>query len=542
MAGQPKGRGYKMASSPKQILKTSRMFWQLSDSQLDKLAELCRWEYYEAGAAVFNEGEPSSELYVVDEGKVALEMEVSLGQRSRRRATTDVVTASDVLGWTALTDRPIHVRSAICLQKCRLLALNGADIRRLCDGDPALSRVVSDRLIDIATERWANAVRMLSRVLVVASHDLKAPLATIQSCIDAVCSGIVGDIGDRQKELLLGARQRAADLLNTINNLLDISHIQINKDDFESLSVHELVESCIGDVAGLVQQKWIKVVNRLPAQLPPVLGSARRLKQLMDNLLSNAVKYNVESGTIRIDARERDGYVQVEIADTGVGIPPDDLPRLFNDFYRGTRVEAEGSGIGLSVAKRIIEAHGGRIWAESPCPETGMGSKFSFTVPTSAEKATEPVGGEEEVAISCLGARVLVADDDPELQKVASVVLQSAGYHVIIARDGMEAIAAIEKEEPDLVVLDVLMPKMDGFEVCKWLSQREKATGKHLPTLIASAVREESSRRRYQLETGASLAVDDYAEKPVSALALLRKTERLLRKSKSTAPGAPAVN
>ncbi|MEW6669780.1 MAG: ATP-binding protein [Thermodesulfobacteriota bacterium] len=516
------------------------MFWQLSDSQLDMLAGLCHTESYETGATIFKEGEAAGKLYVIEDGEIALEMEFSISPRSKRPLTTDVLSRGDVFGWTALTDRPVHHRSAICLRECRLLALNGEDVRRLCDTDAVLCRQVTDRLVSIVSDRWTNTVRTLARVLAVASHDLKAPLATIQSCIDAVCNGIVGDVSDRQRELLLGARQRAADLLNTINNLLDISHIQISKADFEVLSLHEVVERCVGDVAGLVQQRRVKVVDELPSKLPPVFGSNIRLKQLIDNLLSNAVKYNVEGGTVVISARERDGHVQVDIADTGVGIPPEDLPRLFSDFYRGKRVDVQGSGIGLSVAKRIIEAHGGRIWVESPCPETGIGSKFSFTVPVAGGKATE----REEVRppIACVGARVLVADDDPQLLKIATAILESAGYHVVAATDGADAVAKIEKEEPDAVVLDLLMPKMDGFEVCKWLSQRETATGKHLPTMIASAVREETSRRRYELETRSRLVADDYVEKPVSAADLLRKVERLLRMRKSTASTAPAAS
>jgi len=146
--------------------------------------------------------------------------------------------------------------------------------------------------------------------------------------------------------------------------------------------------------------------------------------------------------------------------------------------------------------------------------------------------------GEEKPDIRCFGARILVADDDPALLKVTTAVLEASGYGVVTARDGAEAIEKIDQDEPDAVVLDLLMPKMDGFEVCKWLWEREHTTKRHIPTLIASAVGESSGRRRYELETKSSWEVDEYLEKPVSASLLVRKVDNLLKKwSKSGKQG-----
>jgi len=131
------------------------------------------------------------------------------------------------------------------------------------------------------------------------------------------------------------------------------------------------------------------------------------------------------------------------------------------------------------------------------------------------------------------GERILVTDDDPEMLKVITAVLESQGYQVSTAQDGEEALTRIEEEKPDLLILDLLMPKMDGFEVCKRLNMQAVPSSNKIPILILSAVRESSSRRRYELETKAALGIDDYVEKPISPPLLLQRVEKILMKCKS---------
>jgi len=119
----------------------------------------------------------------------------------------------------------------------------------------------------------------------------------------------------------------------------------------------------------------------MPEELPIIHAAPQRLRQVLNNLLSNAIKFTPPKGLITITVQDRGDHLQVEVMDTGVGIPPDDLPYVFDEFFRGRDVERAGTGLGLSIAKKIIEAHGGRIWAESPCTADGKGSKFTFTLP-----------------------------------------------------------------------------------------------------------------------------------------------------------------
>ena len=123
----------------------------------------------------------------------------------------------------------------------------------------------------------------------------------------------------------------------------------------------------------------------LPGTLPKIRGSSPRLQQVITNLVNNALNYTPE-GTVTVRVKEEGDDIHVEVMDTGIGIPPEDLPRVFDDFFRASNVETKGTGLGLSIAKRIIEAHGGKIWVESPCLGNSIGSKFTCTLPKKSER------------------------------------------------------------------------------------------------------------------------------------------------------------
>jgi len=142
----------------------------------------------------------------------------------------------------------------------------------------------------------------------------------------------------------------------------------------------QIVKASIADLSEQAKQKKVRLKAELPQGLSKIHGASPRLQQAITNLIGNAINYTPE-GVVTIRVKEGDKAVEVEVIDTGIGIPPDDLPHVFDDFFRASNVEVKGTGLGLSIAKRIVETHGGRIWAESPCPETNRGSRFSFTLP-----------------------------------------------------------------------------------------------------------------------------------------------------------------
>jgi signal transduction histidine kinase len=138
----------------------------------------------------------------------------------------------------------------------------------------------------------------------------------------------------------------------------------------------------------VAQQKGLTLKVEMPESLLKINGASRRLQQVVTNLVSNAINYTNE-GMVLVRVSDNDNEARVEVIDSGIGILPEDLPRLFNDFFRGSNVGSKGTGLGLSISKRIVEAHGGRIWAESPDPETKKGSRFTFTLPKKLAAAHE---------------------------------------------------------------------------------------------------------------------------------------------------------
>jgi signal transduction histidine kinase len=224
------------------------------------------------------------------------------------------------------------------------------------------------------------------RFLGIAAHDLKAPLTAIQGFLWIMLGGYSGDITEKQRNMLERSTRRIKELLNLISDLLDIPRIETGQivEEMKLVSLSKVIRDSIRDLREQAKQKKVKLVVELTPSLPKIYGSAPRLQQVLINLVSNAINYTPE-GSVTVRVGEKKKEIQVEVIDTGIGIPPDDLPRLFEDFFRASNVESKGTGLGLAIARRIVEAHGGKIWAESPYPETGKGSRFTFTLPKKAE-------------------------------------------------------------------------------------------------------------------------------------------------------------
>ncbi len=519
-----------MTADIRGIIKSCELFWNLTDTQVDKLAPIAKEESFPAGQRIFSEGDLLPKFYIVSEGKATLEMEIRIGSRSRRQVVIDVLGRTRCLGWSAFLKQPASMSSST-LEPSQLLTFDGEQIRRICTEDMEFGFKIMQETVGLVSDRLAMTRRTLAHMLSVTSHDLRAPLATVQSAIDVVAGGFAGEVNQKQKDLLLGGKQRINDLLKMIDNILDISYIELKVADFHKVDLYQVIDASIGDVAGLAQRKAIALRNNASKRLSPVLGVEKRLQQVLTNLLSNGIKFTPNGGLVTVTSHETDDKVQIDVSDTGVGISPEDQPRLFNDFFRGGQVEAEGAGLGLSISKKIVEGHSGTIWVQSPDPDTGAGTRFSFTLPKVIDTVVAKQEKTEKQAVN--GADILVVDDDPEMRQITSLVLESQGHRVRTAQDGEEALARIDEKEPDLLVLDLLMPKLDGFEVCKRIEEKKGKGGRKFPIIILSAIREESSRRRYELETDQYLDVDFYVTKPISPPILLQNVEKALLKRRA---------
>jgi signal transduction histidine kinase len=249
-----------------------------------------------------------------------------------------------------------------------------------------------ERLIEEKTKELKNASVSIAkleeeksrflRFIGVAAHDLKAPLTAIQGFLWVMLGGFAGKISEKQKNMLERSTHRITELLTLISDLLDIPRIETGQivQEMEKISLRQVVINSIEGQRNLAREKGIELKVKIPRELPKIKGAASRLQQVMTNLVNNAINYTKE-GTVTVRVKEQARDLLVEVMDTGIGVPTEDLPRLFEDFFRASNVETKGTGLGLSISRRIVEAHGGRIWVESPCPETKTGSKFSFTLP-----------------------------------------------------------------------------------------------------------------------------------------------------------------
>jgi signal transduction histidine kinase len=244
---------------------------------------------------------------------------------------------------------------------------------------------ISAEVVKLEDER-----RHFVRFLSVVAHDLQSPLVATQSLLSYILDGYTGEITEGQKDLMQRGIRRIDGLLTLITDLLDIPRIEAGeiKREMRKISLNDVVKLATEGLDNLARQKGITLKIELPKRSPKVVASSRRLQQVITNLVSNAINYT-RDGSVLAKLTESNGDARFEVIDTGVGILPNELPKLFQDFFRGSNVGAKGTGLGLSISKRIIEAHGGKIWAESPAPETGKGSKFIFTLPKSGDSGQE---------------------------------------------------------------------------------------------------------------------------------------------------------
>ena len=220
------------------------------------------------------------------------------------------------------------------------------------------------------------------RFLGIAAHDLKAPLTAIQGFLWVMLGGFSGELNQKQRHMLERSSKRISELMVLISDLLDIPRIEMGEiaNELCDVSLHQVVKHSLDDVHNLAKQKEVKLKAKLPQSLSTIHGSFPRLQRVITELLTNAINYS-PGGLVTITIIEEDNDIRVEVMDTGIGIPHEELHRVFDEFFRASNVDTQGTGLGLSIVKRVVETHGGRIWVESPCPESNHGSKFTFTLP-----------------------------------------------------------------------------------------------------------------------------------------------------------------
>jgi len=393
--------------------------------------------------------------------------------------------------------------------------------------------------LEAHSEELGRIDRIKDDFLANTSHELRTPLHGIIGMSESVLlSGAGKDLPDALRGDVLVIADSAKRLTNLVDDILDFSKLRhgdiaLGKRPLDCASV---VAQVMANFRPAVNRKGIVLRSELPPDLPLVLADADRLVQILFNLVGNAVKFT-DVGEVVVSLAERNGHVEVGVRDTGIGIESGDRERIFNAFEQGKSSRRGGTGLGLSITRRLVELHGGVLSVES---ESGRGSWFSFALPvaTAGGESVAAAGSnfvarqhrsevQEDVVDNgwlpgSAGAVILVVDDEPVNLRILRNHLGPQGYRVVCAQDGNGILDRIDREKPSLVLLDVMMPGRDGYDVCEEIRTRYGAL--ELPVIFVTA-----RNRMDDLLRGYSAGGDDYVLKPFLREELLARVDLHLR-------------
>ncbi|HEY1370140.1 MAG TPA: response regulator [Gaiellaceae bacterium] len=383
----------------------------------------------------------------------------------------------------------------------------------LAIGDVQLLRELDDKNRELEV-----ASRHKSEFLAHMSHELRTPLNAVIGFSEVLLERMFGDLNERQEEYLNDILSSGRHLLALINDVLDVAKVEAGRIDLEieSVALDTLLENALMLVREQAAQRGLTVTLDVEPDLPYVAADERRTKQVVANLLSNAVKFTPEGGRVDVSARALGGEVHVSVADTGIGIAPADQEAIFDAFQQissRTAPPQEGTGLGLTLSRQLVELHGGTLSIES---EVGVGSTFTFTLPVSRVVEPEAAPPAATVPPGPGEAIVLLVEDDQHSIDLLSLYLEDAGFTPVVARDGEEGLQLARRIQPAAILLDILLPRLDGWEFL----ERAKADPQieHTPVIIVSMLDE--------MGAGLTLGAADYLVKPVGRDSLLQALRR----------------
>ena len=408
------------------------------------------------------------------------------------------------------------------------------------------------REAQIAKANAEEANNAKSTFLSTVSHELRTPLTSVlgfakiikkrlESRIfplvesdDAKVTKTIGQVSENLGVVISEGER----LTQLINDVLDLAKIEAGKIEWhmETVNMADIVERAVSSTSALFQKKAIPMRQEVEEKLDLLTGDRNKLIQVVINLLSNAIKFTDE-GEVVCKVYQENGELIVSVSDTGIGIAPEDQTQVFDKFKQvGDTLtdKPQGTGLGLPICKEIVEHHGGRIWVES---ELGKGSTFLFSLPTqSSERRDTPVKLDELVSQlqhqikwtpleeNGSDCTILVVDDDPPIRSLLRQELSEIGYNIREAENGRAAIESIREQKPDLIILDVMMPEMNGFDVAAVL-KNDPAT-MDIPIIILSIVQDK--------QRGYRIGVDRYLTKPINTEKLFTEISGLLSQGKSS--------
>ena len=388
-----------------------------------------------------------------------------------------------------------------------------------------MSVLFSLRRVSLAQQKAEAATRIKSEFLATMSHEIRTPMNGVMGAA-VLLRGT--DTNSEQQKYIDTISSSANILLTVINDILDFSKLEAGKVILENrpFDIRDLVNTVLTLVRPGIDERQVSLLKHIDENVPAYLtGDSTRLKQILLNLLSNAIKFT-EHGEIKlilecIRGDNEQSQLRFIIEDTGIGIAEDKINKLFDQFAQAdtsTTREYGGAGLGLSISKSLVELMQGRMWAES---QQGKGSRFIFEVTLAEAPAPEAVS-QNEHATSSSGAalNILLVEDNEVNQMIASHMLEELGHTVDVANDGYEAIEKIEGSDYGLVLMDIMMPGIDGVETTR-LIRKNPAIRKNLPIVALTANAIKGDAENY-LEAG----MNGYLSKPIAVEKMIEELDK----------------
>lgn len=393
----------------------------------------------------------------------------------------------------------------------------------------------------LANQELARATRLKDEFLANMSHELRTPLNAILGMTEGLQEEVFGAVNVQQTKALETVENSASHLLSLINDILDVAKIEAGQIELDCLSV-AVAPLCSSSLAFIKQQalqKRIQLETSLPVNLPNLLVDERRIRQVLINLLNNAVKFTPEAGQITLAVSllppeahpdYQQNLLRIAISDTGIGIAPENINKLFRPFVQidsALNREYSGTGLGLALVKQIVELHGGKVGVTS---QLGAGSCFTVDLPCDPETLVLPAVRrpwttertlEPELPNSTLAPLILLAEDNEANIITLISYLEAKGYRILLAKNGEEAIAQTRAHHPDLILMDIQMPGMDGLEAMEQI--RQDSTLAPIPIIALTALAMANDKERC-FAAGAS----EYLTKPVKLRQLTLVIQQLL--------------
>ena len=372
----------------------------------------------------------------------------------------------------ALTlDVPLRDRVELTFPERRVWQRVVAPVRQGGGGGPLLGHIVLYR--DVTHE--VEADRLKSEFVSVVSHELRTPMTSVKASLSLLLAGAGGSLEPSARELLEIALRNGDRLIRLVNDLLDLSRLEAGRMELqlEPVALGDAIESSVETVAAFANQQEVTITTSPPAEELSIHGVRDRVEQVIVNLLSNAIKFSSRGDRVAVRWWRDGDDIVTEVADQGPGIPADKLQTIFEPFRQldssSTR-EHGGAGLGLTISRGIVEALGGKLWAES---DLGVGSRFFVRLPPALEPqpSPPPAAPAQAVVERRRAATVLIAHSDPEWQHLAETWAGTDGWRLVPAATGAAALARLREERADLLVLALELSDMHGLELLQRLQQ-----------------------------------------------------------------------